>query len=144
MDPENGQTAEDATTWVIHFPMKSPDDAITRNDVTAIEQCNYWLQNKIFWTEHNPSVTITYKPHEVMDLMTWVWNHRDKIGGMSFLPSFDAQYAQMPYQEITKEEYENLASVFPKIDFSNVWLYEESDLTNAAQELACVGGSCEL
>lgn len=144
MDPENGQTAEDATTWVIHFPMKSPDNAITRNDVTAIEQCNYWLQNKIFWTEHNPSVTITYKPHEVMDLMTWVWNHRDKIGGMSFLPSFDAQYAQMPYQEITKEEYENLASVFPEIDFSNVWLYEESDLTNAAQELACVGGSCEL
>jgi len=144
MDPENGQTADNATTWVIHFPMKSPDGAITRNDVTAIEQCNYWLQNKIFWTEHNPSVTITYKPHEVMDLMTWVWNHKDKIGGMSFLPSFDAQYAQMPYQEITKEEYEKLVVNFPEIDFSKVWLYEESDLTNAAQELACVGGSCEL
>jgi ribonucleoside-diphosphate reductase alpha chain len=144
MDPENGQTADNATTWVIHFPMKSPDGAITRNDVTAIEQCNYWLQNKIFWTEHNPSVTITYKPHEVMNLMTWVWEHRDKIGGMSFLPSFDAQYAQMPYQEITKEEYEKLASNFPEIDFSKVWLYEESDLTNAAQELACVSGSCDL
>ena len=63
---------------------------------------------------------------------------------MSFLPTFDAQYDQMPYTEIAKEEYERLAAEFPEIDFSKVWRYEESDLTNAAQELACVGGSCEI
>ncbi|MFN5059845.1 MAG: ATP cone domain-containing protein [Chloroflexota bacterium] len=144
MDPENGQTVDNATTWVVHFPMKSPDGATTRGDVSAIQQCEFWLQNKLFWTEHNPSVTITYRPEEVLDVMKWVWEHREQVGGMSFLPSFDAQYAQMPYIEINKDEYEKLAANFPEIDFSKVWRYEESDLTNAAQELACVGGSCEV
>ena len=144
MDPENGQTVDNATTWVVHFPMKSPDGATTRGDVSAIQQCEFWLQNTLFWTEHNPSVTITYRPEEVLDVMKWVWEHREQVGGMSFLPSFDAQYAQMPYIEIKKDEYEKLAANFPEIDFSKVWRYEESDLTNAAQELACVGGSCEV
>ncbi|HMP39992.1 MAG TPA: ATP cone domain-containing protein [Roseiflexaceae bacterium] len=144
MDPENGQTRENANTWVIHFPMKSPEGAVTRNQRTAVEQCEYWLQNKLYWTDHNPSCTITYKPDEVLDLMKWVWEHRDQIGGLSFLPSFDAQYAQMPYIEITREEYEHLAADFPEVDFSKVWRYEEEDLTTAAQELACVGGYCEV
>ena len=144
MDPENGQTIDNAISWVIHFPMKSPENAITRNDVSAIKQCEFWLQNKIFWTEHNPSVTITYKPDEIIDLINWVWLHRHQIGGMSFLPSFDANYAQMPYEEITEEEYLQKSAEFPEIDFSRVCLYEETDLTNAAQELACVGGACEI
>lgn len=144
IDPENGQTAENATTWVIHFPMKSPDGAITRNDVSAIQQCEFWLQNKIYWTEHNPSVTITYKPDEIIDVMYWVWNHREQVGGMSFLPASDAQYAQMPYIEISEEEYNRLYAKFPSIDFSKIWRYEESDLTNAAQELACSSGACEI
>jgi ribonucleoside-diphosphate reductase alpha chain len=144
MDPENGQTVDNATTWVVHFPMKSPDGAITRNQRSAVEQCEFWLQNKLYWTEHNPSCTVTYRPDEVIDLMKWVWDHREQIGGLSFLPSFDAQYAQMPYVEITKEEYERLSAHFPEIDFSRVWRYEEEDLTTAAQELACVAGVCEV
>ncbi len=144
MDPENGQTPETANTWVIHFPVKAPAGAITRNQRTAVEQCEYWLQNKVHWTEHNPSCTITYNPDEVIDLMKWVWEHRDQIGGLSFLPAFDAQYAQMPYNEITQAEYERLAPQFPAIDFSKLYYYEEDDLTTAAQELACVAGVCEV
>jgi ribonucleoside-diphosphate reductase alpha chain len=144
MDPENGQTAENATVWVAHFPVKSPEGAIVRQGRTAIEQCEYWLQNKIFWTEHNPSVTISYRPDEVVDLIKWVWDHKDMVGGMSFLPAFDAKYAQMPYEEISKEEYEVLAARFPNIDFSKIYRYEEEDYTKAAQELACVAGSCEV
>jgi ribonucleoside-triphosphate reductase (thioredoxin) len=144
MDPENGQTREDANTWVVHFPVKAPDGAITRNNRSAIQQCEYWLQNKLYWTEHNPSCTITYKPDEVLDLMKWVWEHRDQIGGLSFLPSFDANYAQMPYIEITQDEYERLAPAFPPIDWSKITRYEESDLTSAAQELACFAGVCEI
>lgn len=144
MDPENGQTPTNATTWVIHFPVKAPEGAITRKDRSAIAQCEYWLQNKIYWTEHNPSCTITYRPDEVIDLMKWVWEHRDQIGGLSFLPAFDAKYDNMPYVEITKEEYERLAAEFPEIDFSKVYRYEEEDLTQAAQELACSAGYCEI
>jgi ribonucleoside-triphosphate reductase len=144
MDPENGQTLENANTWVVHFPMKSPEGAVTRNARSAVEQCEYWLQNKLYWTEHNPSCTITYRPDEVIELMKWVWDHRDQVGGLSFLPSFDAQYAQMPYVEIDRAEYERLAAEFPEIDFSKVWRYEEQDLTTAAQELACASGICEI
>lgn len=144
MDPENGQVAATANTWVAHFPVKSPEKAITRKNRTAIEQCEYWLRNKIYWTEHNPSVTISYYPHEVIDLIKWVWDHKDLIGGMAFLPAFDASYAQMPYQEITKEEYDVLVSKFPNIDFSKIYRYEEDDLTTAAQELACIAGACEI
>lgn len=144
MDPENGQTIETANTWVAHFPVKSPDGAITRKGRTAIEQCEYWLNSKIFWTEHNPSVTITYQPDEVLDLIKWVWEHKDLIGGMSFLPASDAKYAQMPYEEITREEYEKAVAKFPNIDFSKLWRYEEEDYTKASQELACVAGACEI
>jgi hypothetical protein len=144
MDPENGQTREDATTWVIHFPMKSPDGAITRKDRGAIEQANYWLHNKLNWTDHNPSITVTYKPDEIVDLMKWIWEHKDFIGGMAFLPSFDAHYDQLPYIEITKDEYERRVAEFPEIDFSKLWRYESQDLTSAAQELACLAGQCEV
>lgn len=144
MDAENGQTAENADTWVVHFPVRSPEGAITRNDKSAAEQCNYWLQNKLHYTEHNPSVTITYRPNEVIELIRWIWENQDKIGGMAFLPAFDAQYDQMPYVEITAEEYERLTAQFPTIDFSKVYRYEERDLTTAAQELACLAGNCDV
>lgn len=144
MDPENGQTPENANTWVVHFPVKAPTGAITRNARTAVEQCEYWLQNKLYWTEHNPSCTITYKPDEVIELMKWVWEHREQIGGLSFLPAFDANYAQMPYVEISQAEYERLAPEFPQVDFAKLYYYEDEDLTTAAQELACVAGICEV
>ncbi len=144
MDPENGQTKDNANTWVIHFPVKSPDGAVTRNDRTALQQCDFWLQNKINYTEHNPSVTITYQPNEVLDIIRWIWEHQDKIGGMAFLPAFDAQYDQMPYVEITQSEYEQLAAQFPTIDFSKIYRYEEEDLTTAAQEFACLAGNCDI
>ncbi|MEI6179287.1 MAG: ATP cone domain-containing protein [Chloroflexales bacterium] len=144
MDPENGQSPENANTWVIHFPVKSPDTAITRKDRSALDQCAFWLQNKLHWTEHNPSCTIAYRPDEVLDLMKWVWEHRDEIGGLSFLPAFDAKYDNMPYVEISREEYERLVASFPEIDFAKIYRYEEEDLTNAAQELACSSGICEL
>lgn len=144
MDPENGQTEKNANAWVIHFPVKAPDGAPTRKGYSAVDQCEYWLMNKLYWAEHNPSVTITYEPHELIDLMKWVWNHRDVIGGMAFLPADDAQYKQMPYEEITKEEYEQLIGEFPPIDFSLLYEYEKSDMTEAAQLLACSAGSCEI
>jgi ribonucleoside-diphosphate reductase alpha chain len=144
MDPENGQTKENATTYVVHFPVKSPEAAITRGQRTALQQCEFWLQNKVHYTEHNPSVTITYKPDEVLDIIKWTWENQDKIGGMTFLPAFDASFDQMPYMEIGKEQYEKLVAEFPDIDFSKIYRYEEEDYTTAAQELACMAGNCDV
>lgn len=144
MDPENGQTAENATSYVIHFPVKSPEGAITRKSRGAIEQCEYWLLSKKHWTEHNPSVTINYKPDELIDLMQWVAKNREYVGGMSFLPTDDSQYAQMPYEEISEEVYNEKIAAFPNIDFSKLFLYEKADYSTAAQELACMSGQCEI
>lgn len=144
LDPENGQARDSAITWVVHFPVKSPETAVTRTQRTALEQCEFWLQNKVNYTEHNPSVTITYQPNEVLDLIKWIWEHQDKIGGMAFLPAFDAQYDQMPYVEIDQETYQQLADKFPDIDFAKIYRYEEEDLTTAAQELACMAGGCDV
>jgi ribonucleoside-triphosphate reductase len=143
MDPENGQNRENANTYVIHFPVKSPEGAIIRKNRTAMEQLEYWLQTKLNYTEHNPSVTITYKPDEVLDIVRWVWENQDKIGGITFLPAFDAKFDQMPYEEVSKEEYEAALEKFPDIDFSKIYRYEEEDFTTAAQEIACLAGNCD-
>lgn len=143
MRPENGQVEETATTWVVAWPVKSPEGAPTRKDRTALEQCEYWLQVKLNWAEHNPSVTITYEPDEVLDIIAWVWKHRDVIGGMTFLPADDAKFDQMPYEEISAEEYERASAEFPDIDFSLLSIYEEHDMTTAAQEVACSSGACD-
>ena len=144
MGPENGQNADNATTWVVHFPVQSPNGANTRGDRSAVEQCEYWLQNKLHYTEHNPSVTITYKPDEVIDVIRWIWKYQDKIGGMAFLPNSDAQYEQMPYEEIDRDRYDRLNRQFPQIDFAKIYRYEEHDLTTASQELACMAGNCDV
>ena len=144
MDPENGQSPEYVYIWVAELPVKSPPGSVTCGDRPAIVQCEYWLQNKEKWTEHNPSVTITYTPDEVRVFIKWIWEHQDKVGGMAFLPALDARYDQMPYEEITEQVYERLASEFPTIDFSKIYRYEEKDLTKAAQEFACLAGHCDL
>jgi len=142
LNPENGQMADNATTWVCAFPCKAPDGALVKADVTALDQLAIWKANKLNWTEHNPSITVTYKPDELVSIVKWVADNREIVGGISFLPTFDANYEQMPYVEITKSEYEQRLAAFPQIDWSKITEYEDRDLTNAAQELACVGGAC--
>lgn len=144
MDPENGQTEQNATAYVVHFPVRSPEGAVIREEMSAIDQLEYWLKSKLNWTEHNPSVTIMYKPDEVIDIITWVWKHKQFVGGLSFLPADDAQYNQMPYERISHEEYDKRLADFPEIDFSKLFLLEHDDFTNVAGELACVSGVCDI
>jgi ribonucleoside-triphosphate reductase len=143
MSPENGQTADTATTWVVSFPMRAPQGAVTRKDRTAVQQLEHWLLNKQV-VDHNPSCTITYQPHELLDVVAWVYAHQHMIGGLSFLPADDHAYAQAPYEEISPEEYQARLAAFPPIDFSKIVRYETTDRTTAAQELACVSGACEV
>ena len=145
MVPENGQSAATATTWVISFPVKSPDAAIVASDLTAVDQCNYWLKVKQQYTEHNPSVTITYKVNELLDVAKWVHTNQHLINGMAFLPRYDSAYDNMPYVEITRDEYVKLKREFPsRINYARLYALELYDQTTAAQELACLSGVCEI
>lgn len=144
MEPQFGSTAETATKWIARFPKKSPEGAPLKTTSTAVEQLEFWLLNKEHWTEHNPSCTIDYRDDEVIDMIAWVVKHKDRIGGLSFLPKTDTVYAQMPFQEITEAEYNDLVKVFPDVDYSEIYSHELEDMTTAAQELACFAGSCEV
>jgi ribonucleoside-diphosphate reductase alpha chain len=131
------------TTAVFSFPIKAPKGAITRNDMTALEQLENWLVYQRHWCEHKPSVTISVKDDEWMDVGAWVWRYFDEISGISFLPHSDHSYVQAPYQDATKEEYDALYKITPKeIDWTK--FIEKDDNTIGAQTLACVAGVCEL
>jgi ribonucleoside-diphosphate reductase alpha chain len=99
LEPENGQQYDTATTLVGAFPVKAPDGAITNGARGAIEQCEWWKMNKIHWTEHNPSVTISYVADELPDLIDWIYDNQDIIGGMSFLEKDNHYYPNAPYEK---------------------------------------------
>jgi ribonucleoside-triphosphate reductase (thioredoxin) len=132
--------------YVFSFPMKAPENAVFRTDMSAIEQLELWVTYQDHWCEHKPSVTISVKEHEWLDVGAWVYKHFDKMSGVSFLPFSEHVYAQAPYQDCTKEEYEVAAAKMPKtIDWSILTKYEgKTDKTNGSQELACTAGGCDI
>ena len=133
-------------TTVFSFPMKGPDQAIYRQDMTAIDQLKLWMTYQTHWCEHKPSVTISVKEEEWPKVGSWVWENFDSISGISFLPFSEHTYRQAPYQDCTKEEYNNVLKTIPQnIDWKELSQYEEIDYTVASQELACsADGGCEI
>jgi len=142
--PEVGQVEGEASTYVLEFPMKAPAGAVVRRDLGALDLLDHWKTLKVNYTEHNPSTTISVGASEWLKVGNWIYENWDWVGGLSFLPKDEHVYQLAPYEEITKEKYEELAAKFPAIDFSNVVAYEYEDETEGAKELACVGGACEL
>ena len=133
-------------TYVFSFPVKAPEGAITRNDLTAIDHLNTWLVYQRAWCEHKPSITVSVKEEEWMEVGAWVYKHFDEVSGISFLPHSDHSYKQAPYQEVTKEEYESLLKKMPKsIRWEDLSFYETEDGTSGTQTLACTSdGNCEI
>ena len=132
-------------TSVFSFPMKVDDGAVFRTDLSAIEQLELWLTYQKYWCEHKPSVTISVKENEWLDVGAWVFKHFDFMSGVSFLPFAEHTYKQAPYQDIKKEEYEILLDKMPKgVEWSKLSEYEKTDMTIGSQELACAAGFCEI
>ncbi len=142
--PEVGQILETASTFVLEFPVKAPDGAICKDDVDAIAQLEHWKIVKEYFTEHNPSVTVSVGEDEWLKVANWVYENWDLVGGLSFLPRSNHVYQLAPYEEITKEKYEEMKNRLGDLDFSKIVTYETEDETEAKRELACVGGLCEI
>ncbi len=142
--PEVGQYVGNASTYVFEFPVKAPEGSTFKNDISAIEQLEWWRMVKENYTEHNPSVTISVGENEWIEVANWLYHHWDILGGLSFLPREDHVYALAPYEEITEERYREMVASLPDVDFSQILLYEKMDETQGAKELACVGGVCEI
>ena len=133
-------------TYVFSFPVKAPEGAIVRNDLTAIEHLNIWLVYQRAWCEHKPSITVSVKEDEWMEVGAWVYKNFDEVSGISFLPHSDHTYKQAPYQEVSKEEYDSLVAKMPKnIRWEDLSFYETEDGTSPTATLACSSdGNCEL
>ena len=132
-------------TSVFSFPMKVDESAVFRTDMTAIEQLELWLTYQKHWCEHKPSVTISVKENEWMEVGAWVYKHFDYMSGVSFLPFSEHTYKQAPYQDIEKKDYEILLKQMPKnVEWNKLAEYEKTDMTIGAQELACAAGFCEI
>tara|TARA_R110002020_G_scaffold32895_6_gene100663 strand:+ start:5307 stop:7238 length:1932 start_codon:yes stop_codon:yes gene_type:complete len=130
---------------VFSFPVVSPKSSIKRDEMTAIEQLEHWLIYQRHWCEHKPSITVTVREEEWMEVGAWVYKYFDEVSGVSFLPHSDHVYKQAPYQECTKIEYKELIKKIPNnVDWSGLKKYEETDNTTSSQTLACSGNSCEM
>jgi len=143
--PNEPDVMKPDSTTVFSFPQKSPVGAITRNDMTAIEQLQLWLVYQRHWCEHKPSVTVTVRDHEWMEVGAWVYKHFDEVSGVSFLPHSDHSYQQAPYQEVSEREYLDALALMPeRINWADLSNYEKEDTSKGVSHFACVGGACEI
>lgn len=130
---------------VFSFPFKAPENAVTRNEMTALDQLEMWLDYKTYWTEHSPSVTVSVKDEEWEEVGNWVFEHFDSITGISFLPHSDHVYQQAPFQTIDEETYEKALALMPEaLNWDFLPLYEMEDTTTGSQTLACTAGVCDV
>ena len=143
--PNEADVTKPEHTTVFSFPMKTPKGAICRMDMTALEQLELWKTYATSWCEHKPSVTISVKEDEWVEVASWVYKNFDSISGISFLPFSEHVYRQAPYQDCTEGEYKEALKTMPKnVDWAELSKYESQDYTIASQELACTAGGCEI
>jgi ribonucleoside-diphosphate reductase alpha chain len=139
------QDVMNQNSLVFSFPVKAPEDSTKVNDVDAMQQLRLWKQYQDYWCEHKPSVTVYYTDDEFFEVCQWLWSNFDMVSGISLLPYSDHIYQQAPYEDITVEKYEELLEALPKeINWEDLAHFEQEDNTTGSQELACVGGACEI
>ena len=134
------------TTTVFSFAMQSPLGAVLRTDMSAIEQLELWKTYALHWCEHKPSVTISVKEEEWMDVGAWVYQNFDVASGVSFLPHSEHTYQQAPYQDIEREDYLEWQQAYDYVtlDWNKLTEFEKEDTTTGSRELACTADSCEI
>ena len=130
---------------VYSFPVKAPESSVVVKEVGAMEQLKLWKTYQNFWCEHKPSITVYYTDDEYLQVAQWIWDNFDICSGISLLPVSDHVYQQAPYEDITAEKYDEvLASMPSNVNWNDLVYFEQEDNTTGSQELACVGGACEI
>ena len=130
---------------VFSFPVKAPDTSVTVKQVGAMQQLELWKAYQNHWCEHKPSITVYYTDDEFLEVAQWIWENFDLCSGISLLPYSDHVYQQAPYEDIDADKYDELVAAMPEgVDWEDLGKYEQEDNTTGSQELACVGGACEI
>jgi len=133
---EHEESIYNQNAYVFTFYQKSPETSVFAKDVDAHEQLVYWSMYKNYYTTHNPSYTLVYKPEEVESLGAMLYNY--KPTGLTILPQADSHYEQLPFEEITKEEYLKGLERQKKANLGQIQFFLNSD----SGEPGCSGGAC--
>ncbi|MDB4543233.1 hypothetical protein N9Z73_00130 [bacterium] len=137
-------------TAVIEIPQKAPEGSILRTEspFQILERvkrvATEWVKagHRTGNNTHNVSATISLKPEDWELAGEWMWNNRSSYNGLSVLPYDGGTYTQAPFEDITKEQYDEMIEFLTDINLANI--VELQDDTNLSGELACAGGSCEI
>lgn len=134
------------TRWVFSFPMKTPETSVARSQISAVEHMTLWLKYVEHYCEHSASVTINVREKEWMQVGAFVYEHFDRMTGLTFIPYSEHGYAQAPYQECSQEEHSALGGRLPAaLDYEALRAYEQEDSGHGGERAyACVGGACEV
>lgn len=140
----------DPNTICVRIPVKAPDGAVTRTE-TALDLLERVKKISQEWIKpgyitgdntHNVSATVSIKSDEWKVVGEWMWENKEFYNGLSVLPYDGGTYVQAPFEDITKEQYDEKIKFLHDIDLTKV--IEEEDKTTLVDELACVGGNCEI
>jgi ribonucleoside-diphosphate reductase alpha chain len=135
---------------VISVPQKAPEGSILRTE-NVIDMLERTKKFNIQWVKkghrkgantNNVSATVSIQEGEWEQVGNWMWENRETFNGLSVLPYFGGSYVQAPFEDITKEQFEELAQHLHSIDLSKV--VEFTDDTNLSDQVACSGASCEI
>jgi ribonucleoside-triphosphate reductase (thioredoxin) len=131
------------STTVFSFPVKVAEGALLREELSALQHLKLWLLFQRHYCEHKPSVTISVKENEWMDVGAWTYKHFDEVTGVSFLPYDGGTYKQAPYEQIDEEAYNRLKLLVPEsVDWDNFKEYDDN--VEGVQTLSCTAGGCEI
>ena len=139
---EVGQTDENCLTKVIEFPVKAPEGR-TKYDVGAIEQLELYKMSMENWTDHNTSITVHVRENEWDDVANWLYNNFDYVVGITFLPLYEETYPLLPYEAITKEEYEKRVSEIKPMNYDILKFYD-NDEEHEIIDNECASGVCPI
>ena len=137
-------------TAVIGIPQKAPDTAIFRTEspIQLLERVKKvhgeWVKpgHRSGNNSHNVSATISIREHEWKAVGEWMWENKEFYNGLSVLPYDGGSYIQAPFEDCTKEKYDELMKTLNDVDLSKI--VEIEDMTDLSGELACAGGACEI
>ncbi len=142
-NPEVGQTAEEHRTKVFEFPVKAPEGR-TKYDVSAIEQLELYRTLMKNYVDHNASNTVHVRPEEWMEVEQWVYDHWDEIVGVTFLSLDDSFYQLLPYEAISREQYQSLSEKLPKFNPNILRQYETFEDEFDILDADCESGVCPV
>jgi ribonucleoside-diphosphate reductase alpha chain len=137
-------------TVCVRIPVKAPEGSIFRTE-TAIDTLERVKKFSNEWIKpghingantHNVSATISILEDGWEEVGTWMWDNREVYNGLSVLPHFGGSYKQAPFEDITKEEYEERIITLKNVDLTKVT--ELDDTVDFGQAVACGGGACEI